>query len=253
MNERLLELKEQYSQRVEEILKKYDSIKIIYLRVSTKNQGQEESDQLPDILDLFDIKEDQCLVIKEKESAFQISKQKNRVLEIVKEIIKEYQDEEKIMYVWDLDRIYRNQEMQVDFIRESFKKNCKVLSYRQNFLYQLRELGGFGNAVYNFFIEMLAWQAQEESQKRGDRLKKSLKQKDGKYYTNKGNLFGKKYTKLNGKKANLSAQEILKIEKSIYKKIQEGISYREIIDLVANKLQLKISLGQISNIKKKYS
>ena len=43
-----------------------------------------------------------------------------------------------------------------------------------------------------------------------------------------------------------------KIEKSIVKKIRDGMPYLKIQQLVLDKLDISISTGQISNLKKRY-
>lgn len=244
--ETLEEFRQYYFKQAKDILDKYDNLKIIYIRVSTKDHGEEE-DQLPQILKLFEIEQDECLIVSARESAYQLDKQKNRKLEIVKEIIEHFQDEEKILYVWDLDRLYRNQELQINLIMNCYEQNCIVLSYRQPWLYKLRDLGGFGKAVYHFLVELLAYLAEEESKKKAERLMKSLNQKKGKYYTNKGNLYGKKIRTTKGENIT-SITRIKNIENFIIKNIDKGLTYRDI----QNKLEfkgIKISIGYISNLK----
>lgn len=246
-------LRERYKSKAQALIDKYDKLQIIYLRVSTKSLGQEESDQLPQVLQIFDLKEEECLIIKEKKSAYQLNKQKYRKINLIKELIEELKDETKYLYMWDLDRLYRNQDLQVNFIRDAYSNNCTVLTYRQNWLYELRGQGGMGKALYNFMIEVFGYMAQDESEKKGDRLTKSLTAKDGRYYTNKGNMFGNKYRSVKtGNALKLSATRINAIEHSILKKIKEGMKYRAIIELVEERIGIKISLGQITNIKKKY-
>lgn len=244
---------EHYFNTAKSLIDKYGTLKIIYLRVSTKTSGQNEDDQLPSILKCFDLKEKECLIIKAKESAYQEKKQKFRILNVIPKINEKYPDAEKILYLWDLDRLYRNQDRQVNFIRESFAKNCIVLSYRQKWLYKLREVGGFGRAMYNFLIEIFGWMAEEESKKKADRLLKSLTiDEDGKFYTNRGNLFGKKYKTGSGKNIT-DAKYIKNLELSIIKLITEGMTYVNIKDKVFEKTNVRISVGSITNIKTRYS
>jgi hypothetical protein len=68
--------------------------------------------------------------------------------------------------------------------------------------------------------------------------------KDNKFYTNKGNLFGNKLKNLKGEKLNLTADQLNKIENAVIKRIQKGMTYRQIIKLFEKK-NLKLSLGYI--------
>lgn len=238
----------EYLQQAKELLERLNKLDIIYLRVSTKDKGQQEEDQLPDILHTFNLKSNDCLIIVAKESAYQEDKQKKRVLNDIKEIFKEFEDEDKILYVWDLDRIYRNPEWQLEFFRFVDKYNGIVLSYRQKFLHQLKDMGKFGKSMYRFMIDILASLSQEESEKKADRLKKSRKIKNGRLYTNKNNLVGRKLKTLDGKPIK-KAEALDKIENYTAKCIIHN-TYDETIKKLAEK-NVKISVGYIVKLKKK--
>lgn len=246
-----LELKEKYFIRAEELVLRLDKLHIIYLRVSTKGMGQEEMDQLKDILNTFNLDLKDCILIKAKESAYQLWKQKTRKFNIIKDLIEEYPEYDKIIYVWDLDRIYRNQEMQVEFFRYVSKNNGMVLSHRQKYLHQLKEsAGGLGKAMYNFLIEVFAAQAEDESRKRGERLLKSLTAREGRLFTNKGNLYGGKLKTIKGKKIT-DPKVVDSIHKVVVSKIIKGVTYRDIIKYMETK-NVKVSMGFLNNMKKKY-
>lgn len=253
---KIIDIKEEYKKRIFEqaefLIETYGKLDILYLRVSTKNKGQEETDQLTPILEFYKLKEEECLVIEAKESAYQIKKQKNRILNFIPELSKMYPEYDKVLYLWDLDRLYRNQDMQVDFIRENHKLNLMVFSLRQNFLNEIRKVpGGMGKAMYNFMVEILGWKAEQESKDKADRLLKSLKVKDGRYYTNKNRLYGRKLRDIKGKKLNLTGKQLDKIETHIIKCINAEWTYKKIINFFETK-NIHISSGYISNMKKKH-
>ncbi len=239
----------EYQERAIELIERLDRLDIIYVRVSTKDKGQLAEDQLPDILDTFKLKKEDCLIIIAEESAYKIDKQKHRVLEVIKEIIEEHEDEEKIMYVWDLDRIYRNAEWQLEFFRFVDKHNGMVLSHRQKFLHELKNMGKFGRSMYRFMIDIFASLAQEESDKKSDRQKKSRTLKEGRLYTNKNNLVGRKLKTLEGKPIT-KAKQLDKIERYTAMLIHSN-TYDYTIKMLKNK-GIKISVGYVTKIKKKY-
>lgn len=247
-----------YIIKARELIEEVGHLDIVYLRVSTNDKGQEEKDQLPDIINSFSLIEKNCLIIEAKESAYQESKQERRILNtIIRPLIEleEFENVNKSVYIWDLDRLYRNQERQIEFIMNINKNNCIVLSYRQKFLRQLKEAhNGIGKAMYNFMIEVLAWQAEDESKKKADRLKKSLKTKDNRTYSNKNNLYGRKLIKSinqNGVKIYYSHKELDIIENIIKKLLSQGRSYQTIQQMFIDKKNIKISIGYIYNVKKK--
>jgi DNA invertase Pin-like site-specific DNA recombinase len=251
------ELEEKYKQRlleqVEFIVEQGLDLNIIYLRVSTKTKGQDERDQLKDILKAFNLIEDQCIIIGAKESAYKISTQKNRRLNLVDDICKKYDEENKTLYIWDLDRLYRNRELQYTFIKKSVNKyNMLVYSYRQTFMQDVyKQPTSINKLMYDVMIMMFGYFAEEESKKRADRVKKSYHKKDNRTYTNKNRLVGRKLKTINGKKINLKAEQLDKLELFIIKKFKEGWSYQRLINYIATK-NIKVSVGYLNNVKKKY-
>lgn len=238
----------EYVEQARELIERLDRLDIIYIRVSTKDKGQREEDQLPDIFKTFNLNKKDCLVIAAKESAYQINKQKYRKINIVKDLFVEFEDENKILYVWDNDRLFRNAEIQIDFFRFIDKYNGIVLSHRQKHLHQLKDMGIYGRTMYRFFIDMLAAQAQDESERKADRQKKSRHIENGRLLTNKNNLVGRKLKTTSGKP--IKNPEVLdKIENYVAKLIT-NYTYVETIAKLAKK-DVKISVGYITKLKKK--
>lgn len=263
MENRLKTLKEKYLDKCNKLISKYNELNIIYLRVSTKNEGQDENDQLKDIIRTFRVDIKKCLIIKAKESGYQIKKQKFRKFTVIKELLSELDiNIPKKYYFWSIDRIYRNRKLTEEFYEQARKTNTKIYSYQEQFINLIAELQDTLPADFSFIIDQqvkqlvsfFAWMAEMESKKRGDRLIKSLTKKDNRYYTNKGNLYGRKLrSSVTGKKINLTAEQLDRIEKSIAKALKKGKTYKYIKNAVREKLKISVSNGYIFNMKTKYN
>lgn len=234
--------------RCRELINSLEKLDIIYLRVSTKNTGQDETDQIHDIVKSFDLDLDKCIVISARESAYQQWKQKTRKLNIIKTIFEEFMPYDKILYVWSLDRIYRDQDNIVEFFQYLGKRNGMIISHQQKFLHQLKNTaGGMGKALYNFMIEVYGWVGETESKDKGEKLLKSLHKKKDRLYTNKGNLYGGKLKTVSGK--IISDVKVLeKIENFVCKHVKKKTPYLEIRDKLLEK-NVKVSNGYITKLK----
>jgi DNA invertase Pin-like site-specific DNA recombinase len=239
--------------RAKFLIEQYQRLDIIYKRVSTKTKGQEENDQEEPILEEFNLDKDKCLIIEAKESAYQLKKQKFRRLNIIPEICSLYPEYDKVLYLWDLNRLYRRRELQYDFIKSNLKKyGLKVYAKRQQFLVELsKRKDAISSFVYDIMLMTFGYMAEEESVTKSDNVKKSYHKKAGRVYTNKNRLVGRKLKDMQGKKLKLDAAQLDKIEQHIIKCIKAGKTYAEIINIFA-KNNIKISLGYINNIKNKY-
>ncbi len=239
------------------LIKENGKLEIIYMRVSTKNKGQQEGDQLKDIITTFDIDPEKCLIIEAKESAFKIEKQKKRLVNIIPIINKKFSDVSKIVYVWDLDRLFRRWKVQGEFIKECTKYKCHVISYRQKFLFQMKDQvkNGLGEVLYDFFLDIFGWMNEEESRKKRDRVIKSLTKKDGVTYTNNNNIFGRRIVKSISKRGNktyCTLEEVEKIEKVIIKLFNKDKTYEFIRRFVQERTGIKLSQGFIHKTKVKF-
>lgn len=245
-----------YLEKANKLIKRFGYLTIIYIRVSTKKQ--EELDQLYDILKTFNLDKKKCLIIRAQESAFHIKKQKNRKFNIILDLIKELDiNVEKKCYFWSIDRIYRNRELLEDFYNLAKKTNTNIYAHIEYFINMIADIdlpedfSFLKDSMVKQLITFLGWTAEMESKKKGERLKKSLTKKDGRYYSNKNNLVGRKLKTITGKKIQ-DPVFIKKLELSIVNQIKNKTTYDNIMKLVLQKTQIKISKGQITNIKKKY-
>lgn len=239
--------------RAKFLIEQYQRLDIIYKRVSTKTKGQDENDQEDPILEEFNLDKDKCLIIEAKESAYQLKKQKYRRLNIIPEICKLYTEYEKTLYLWDLNRLYRRRELQYNFIKNNLKNyGLKVFAKRQTFLVELsKRKDSISSFMYDIMLMTFGYMAEEESATKSANVKKSYHKKNGRTYTNKNRLVGRKLRDMQGKKLKLNAAQLDKIEQHIIKCIKAGKTYVEIINIFA-KNNIKVSMGYINNIKNKY-
>jgi len=138
-------------------------MKIIYLRTSTEEQNPQN--QLRDCKTLVG---EQFEVYEEKQSAF---KSKERpIFQSIKERIQKRNVSELI--VWDLDRLFRNRKRLVEFFQFCKVYNCKIISYRQQWLNQLNQMPEpFNEIMHNLMLQIMGWIAEDESKKKSERVK----------------------------------------------------------------------------------
>jgi len=145
--------------------------KIIYIRTSTKEQTPEL--QLRDISTLINI--DSCRIFKDKQSAWQDFKERIEFNELKKLIVKKSISD---IYVWDLDRIYRNRKKLIEFFELCKIFKCKIHSYRQGWLEDINKIPEpWNDIIYSFMIQIMGWMAEEESNKKSERVKNAVTQK----------------------------------------------------------------------------
>ena len=178
--------------------------KVTYLRTSTEEQNPQNQ-----LKDCISISEEDSEVFEEKQSAF---KDKDRpIFEALKKKIKQKQITD--FYVWDWDRIYRNQKKLVEFFKFCELYDCKIHSYNQKYFEDFYKIPKpFDEIVSNLVLNLMGWLAEEESKKKSDRVKIAFK-----------NHKGKKW----GRKAIPE-----KIKQEILEARKQGMSIREIADSV---------------------
>lgn len=156
-----------------------------YIRCSTAEQNPEL--QIKDLDSLCIEPHD---VYKENESAWADNVTRpefNKVLALIKK--RKITD----LYVWDLDRAYRNRKRLQEFFVLCKTYNCKIHSYRQKWLESINSIPApFDEIVQDMLINIFGWIAEEESSKRSERIKLAIKKSDKGTFSYKGNKWGKK-------------------------------------------------------------
>lgn len=145
----------------------------IYIRTSTLEQNP--TNQLNDCKSL--VGTDSYNVLKEYQSAF---RDKDRpIFNSLKSDIKNRKVTKLIC--WDLDRLFRNRKKLIGFFIFCKMYNCKVLSFRQPWLNQFESMPSpFDEILFDLMLSVMGWIAEEESQKKSDRVKIAYKNHKGK-------------------------------------------------------------------------
>ena len=183
-----------------------------YIRVSTTEQEPEL--QIKDIDTICNEKHE---IYKEQQSAWceNVSRPVfNSILQLIKK--KKITD----LYVWDLDRIYRNRKRLQEFFILCKTYGCKIHSYRQKWLEDVNSIPApFNDIFMDLLINVTGWMAEDESQKKSERVRMAVKKQKNGTYSYKGNKWGRK---------SLSKQT----EKRVLELHLEGKSVREISKVV---------------------
>lgn len=208
---------------------------IIYIRTSTEEQNPEL--QLKDCITLanklnikdYHIMEDKVSGWKELErEGF------NRLRKAIKN------REIKQILCWDLDRLYRNRKNLISFFEYCKIYNCKIYSFRQDWLESLNNITPpFNEIMHALMLQIMGWLAEEESNKKSERTKNAVRREEGITKSYKGNKWGRKELPENIK------QEVIQARK-------DGKSYSEISNQIfywdKNRNKKFISKGMIHKI-----
>jgi len=147
-------------------------MKAILIRTSTEEQNPKN--QLADCVSMAG---EEAEVYEEKQSAWNQYKERV-ILELIKRKIKS--GEIKELYVWDWDRIYRNQKKLVEFFKFCDLYKCKIHSYNQKYFEDFYKIPvPFDEIVSNLVLNLMGWLAEQESKKKSDRVKIAFKNKKG--------------------------------------------------------------------------
>jgi len=207
---------------------------IIYLRCSTFDQSPDI--QLNDITSILE-PGTKTEIHKEHKSAWK-SDSVRPVFDSIAGMIKKNQV--RRLYVWDLDRLYRNWKKLAAFMELCKVYNVKLFSFRQQWLNELSKMPDPWNEIMTgLMIKIFGWIAQEESDKKSDRIKNAIRYKDGITVSFNGKPWGRK---------SLSKQAVNKVLK-LHK---EGKSIRQIAEIEKvtdiNKNQKSISKSAVHKI-----
>ena len=186
---------------------------IIYLRTSTEEQNPqnqlEACQQLTRKLSLQDYE-----VFEEKLSGWKDIQRE--VFESIKKAIQKR--EVSSLIVWDLDRLYRNRKKLIEFFELCKIYNCKIYSVRQEWLESLNKIQEpFNDIMHSLMLQIMGWLAEEESNKKSERVKLVVKKKGDKTFSKYGNKWGRKA---------INSPRLKEKVKELY---NQGLSFREIL------------------------
>ena len=205
---------------------------IIYIRTSTEEQHPEN--QLKDCKTLVS---GEYELIEDKQSAWKEEKERDGFNK-AKKLIKTRKI--KHFIVWDLDRIYRNRIKLKLFFEYCKFYQCSIHSFRQEWLEEMYKMPEpFNEIMHELMLNIMGWIAQDESDKKSQRVKAAIRKEDGITKSYKGNKWGRKSLKV--------GKEILKLRK-------DGKTIREIKDIVfywdKNNHKKFVSVGYIHKVLK---
>lgn len=151
----------------------------IYLRVSTDDKGQDPENQLADCMRYaYEHKwiesDEDAQVWREQAGAW--GKTTRPVFDEM--MTQTWKQKIPILLVWDYDRLYRDRKKLLETIRNYGLVGTKILSVRQSWLQKILEIPDpFNEMFYELMLHMVAWMAEEESQKKSDRVKIAYKRR----------------------------------------------------------------------------
>ena len=158
----------------------------IFIRCSTENQTPEL--QLNDILSMNPPSD--AVIYREQLSAW---KENIKRPEFEKILSKIRSRQISTLYVWNLDRLYRNRKRLVEFLALCHRCNVKVFSYNQKWLDSIMTMDEpFNEIMYNLMLQILGWIGESESTTKSNRVKMAVKHTAGVTVSYKGNKWGRK-------------------------------------------------------------
>lgn len=174
------------------------SLNVIYLRTSTTEQNPENQLRECQSINTYGDFE----VIQDQQSAWNDRKERPGFESLHRKIIAGQVSQ---LIVWDLDRLYRNRKRLVEFFELCKIKGCQVHSFRQQWLEELNSIPApFNDIMHHLMLQIMAWIAEEESNRKSARVRAAVRQKDGLTLSYKGNHWGRK--QLSTQKKNLIAK-----------------------------------------------
>ena len=189
---------------------------VIYNRVSTEDQNPEN--QIKDCLAL--VKRLNIIdydVLQEKKSGYKKDVDREKFNQIRKAI---QHGQTKHLIVWDLDRLFRNRKKLVQFFEYCKLYGCKIHSHNQGWLEQLHNIPDpFNEIMHTLMLNLMGWLAEDESKKKSARIKASIRIKDGKVMSYKGNKWGRPEI------SKRVIEDVIRLRK-------EGLTIRQIADQV---------------------
>ena len=158
----------------------------VYTRCSTGEQTPEL--QLTDISKMVNL--ENTIILTELVSAFK-ENQKRPVIDDLK--LKIRNGKVNLIYVWHLDRLFRDRKKLIEFLAYCRLYKTKVLSYHQKFLEVFLTMPPpFDEAMYNLMLQIIGWIAEEQSTTKSFRVKLAVRKGVKGTYSYKGNKWGRK-------------------------------------------------------------
>ena len=128
----------------------------IFIRTSTTEQSPEL--QLNDIVTTFGLTE--YNIIEEQDSAFKENSKRVEFEKLKKLILNNKISE---LYVWDLDRLFRNRQKLIDFLNLCKHSKTIFFSFNQKWLQTVQNIQPpFNEIVFDLMIQIMGWLSEDE-------------------------------------------------------------------------------------------
>ena len=159
----------------------------IYIRTSTNEQAPEL--QLNDIRSIIEKEPD--IIFQEKISAF-----KDNILRPEFEKLKKLISERKLtaLYIWHIDRIFRNRKKLLEFLAFCKNHHVSIFSFNQKWLESIQTITPpFNEIMFDLMLQIIGFMAEDESATKSKRVKMAVKTDlNGNTISYKGNKWGRK-------------------------------------------------------------
>lgn len=161
---------------------------VIYLRTSTEEQ--DPANQLANCLEVVSrLNLRDYEVLQEKLSAWKDIERPifNQISEAIRK------GEIKNLVVWDFDRLFRNRQKTLEFIRNYSKLGLRVYSFRQTWIEQFNQMPEPWNEIMSeLMLNIVSWMAEDESKKKSERVRAAVRKNNNGTFSYRGNLWGRK-------------------------------------------------------------
>lgn len=160
--------------------------KYVFIRTSTVEQTPEI--QLRDIIKAFALTEYE--VIEEQDSAFKENSKRIEFEKLKKFILLGSVSE---LYVWDLDRIFRNRKRLIEFLQLCKISGTSFYSFNQQWLQSIQNIQPpFNEIMFDLMIQVMGWLSEDESRKKSNRVKMAIRKTEKGTISYKGKKWGRK-------------------------------------------------------------
>lgn len=161
-------------------------INAIYIRTSTEQQTPEL--QLKDIYKLHPPQD--AIIIKEQLSAWKENVLRPEFEKLIKQIKAR---QVATIYVWNIDRLYRNRRRLLEFLMLCRNYEVKVFSYNQQWLDSIQKMEKPWNEImFDLMLQIVGWIAEDESKTKSNRVKMAVVKKESGTYSHRNKKWGRK-------------------------------------------------------------
>ena len=190
---------------------------IIYQRVSTEEQNPEN--QLKDCISINSYGE--YYLFEDRQSAWRDNSFREG-FEEVRKLIKS--NKIKHLIVWDFDRLYRNRKKFKEFLIFLKVYKTQLHSFRQVWMEELHKIPEpWNEIVYDLLINIWGHLAEDESNRKSDRVKIAVRRNEKGTFSYKGNKWGRKPISV---KTRNKVKQLRKLNKS-YNEICRLVTYSD--------------------------